>query len=395
MPTITLSDAARVQCVDTWRVSGWKLNMRNIVLAIAVPALAVADDQAQKLIDTIVALQAPLEDFRCEFEGIVHVASQTEPGSDVALRERHDAFSGMFLWRKDGDFWCDSFHEDAQAPRKIERMTVVVRNRDDHAEEHRRFDDAIEGQRMFGSPSIFRTRLDLEGPQGLLLLEDLRDQPPNEVHTVSVRDDQIDGRALKVLEIRVKGINRLLRRYWIDLGRNGHVVRLEVYWTGERLRLRRDIKLAKFGLAGAQIWMPVSAEQVTYFPPSASETGESQPESNATISIVNGTTAFNSNLDAKKFAIDYRAGKPSSASARRRSDQFDRQTLASERIDAAAQKARKTLPAEEAREDPRPKADILPESQSTLRYVIYGLGVVAVIALLRVWARRRLRERDL
>ena len=369
--------------------------MRFIVLAVAVSALAVADDQARKLIDTIVALQAPLEDFRCEFEGIVRVASQTAPGSDVAVREQHDAFSGMFLWRKDGDFWCDSFHEDAQAPRKIERRTMVVRSRDHHAEEHRRFNDAVDGERTFGSPGIFRTRLELEGPQGLLLLEDLRDQPPNETHTVSARDDQIDGRALKVLEIRAKDINRLLRRYWIDLGRNGHVVRLEAYWTGERLWLRRDIKLAKFGLAGAQIWMPVSAEQVTYSPPSASETGESQPELNTTISILNGTTAFNANLDAKDFAIDYRAGKPISPSGRRQSDQFDRQTLAAGRIDAAVQKAPKDLPAQEPHEDPGPKADILPESRSGLRYVAYGFGVAAVIAFLRLRARRRLRERDL
>jgi len=369
--------------------------MRFIVLAVAVSALAAADDQAQKLIDAIVALQAPLEDFRCEFEGIVHVAPQAAPGSDVAVRERHVAFSGMFLWRKGGDFWCDSFHEDAQAPRKIERRTMVVRSRDGHAEEHRRFDDAVEGQRTIGSPGIFRTRLDFEGPQGLLLLEDLRDRPPDEARTVSVRDDQIDGRALKVLEVRVKDIDKLLRRYWIDLGRNGHVVRLEAYWTGERLRLRRDIKLARFGLAGAQIWMPVSAEQVTYSPPTASETGENQPESNATISMLDGTTAFNANLDAKNFAIDYRAGKPISASGRRRSDQFDRQTLAAERINAAAQKAPKELPAQEAHEDPAPKADILPESQSSPLFVAFGFGVVAVIAFLRVWARRRRRERDL
>ncbi len=112
--------------------------MRFIVLAVEVWALGVADDQAQKLIDTIVALQAPLEDFRCEFEGIVRVASETAPGSDVVVSELHDAFSGMFLWRKDGDFWCDSFHEGAQAPRRIERRTMVARSRDHHAEEHRR-----------------------------------------------------------------------------------------------------------------------------------------------------------------------------------------------------------------------------------------------------------------
>jgi hypothetical protein len=368
--------------------------MHLIVLSLAFTVIAVADDQTKKLIDTIDSLRAPLKDFRCEFEGTARTASGTAVGSEKATEERHDSFSGTFLWRKDGDFWWDSFYEDTQASRLIERRTMVVRSRERRAEEHRRFNDVVDGQRSFGSPSIFRTRLNLDGPQGLFLFDDLRDEAADEIHTASLQDDRIDGRALKVLEIRVKDINQLLRRYWIDLGRNGHVVRLEVYWTGERLRLRRDIKLAKFGLAGAQIWMPVSAEQVTYSPPTASESGESQPESNATISMLNGTTAFNANLDAKNFAIDYRAGKPISASGRRRSDQFDRQTLAAERIDAAAQKARKDLP-EEAHEDPGPKADILPESQSGLRYVAYGFGVVAVIAFLRVWARRRLRERDL
>jgi hypothetical protein len=371
--------------------------MRLIVLAVTVSALAAADKEVQTLIDTIVALQAPLEDFRCEFEGTVDVASQTAPRSDVVGKERQDAFSGMFLWRKDGDFWCDSFHEGVQDPRKVERRTMVVHGRDELAEEHRRFNDAVEGQRRFGSPSIFRSRLDLEGPQGLFLLHDLRDQARDKAHTVSVRDDQIDGRALKVLEIRVKDINQLVRRYWIELGRNGHVVRLEAYWKGERLRLRRDIKLAKFELAGAEIWMPVSGEQVTYSPPSAIETGESQQASNTTISILNGTTAFNANLDAKNFAIDNSAGKPSSVIGRRRSDQFDRQTLAAQRINAATEKARANLPAQEADEDPvpKPKTDIVPKSQLERRYVEYGLGVVAAIALLRVWARRRIRGRDL
>ena len=212
---------------------------------------------------------------------------------------------------------------------------------------------------------------------------------------MSVRDDQIDGRVLKVLEIRVKDIDQLLRRYWIDMGRDGHVVRFEAYWTGERLWLRRDIKLAQFGLAGAQIWMPISAEQVTYSPPSASETGESQPESNVTILILNGTMAFNAGLDAKNFAIGYRAVKPNSASGRRRSDQFDRQTQAAERIDAVIQKAPKDMLAQEVQEDPVPQADIRSESQFGLRYVAYGLAVVAIVTFINVRTRRRSRRRDL
>jgi hypothetical protein len=181
-----------------------------------------------------------------------------------------------------------------------------------------------------------------------------------------------------------------LRRYWIDLGRNGHVVRFEAYWNGERLLLRRDIKLAKFELAGAQIWMPVSAEQVTYSPPTASETGESQPESIATISIVDGTMAFNVGLDVKNFAIDYRAGPPISASGRRRSDRFDQQTLTAKRFEAAAQKAGNDLHAQDAEQDQVHDAVIRPESQLELRFVAFGLTVVAIIAFGSVWTRRRL-----
>ncbi len=371
------------------------LTMRFIVVSIALSVVAVAGDQAQKLFDLIDSLQAPLADFRCEFEGTVRIASQAPPGSDGAKEDRNDSFSGVFLWKKDGGFWCDSFHENARPHQNIERRTVVVRNQENHAEQHRRFNDAVDGQRTFGSPSILRTRPTLEGPQSLLLLEDLRDEATNETHTVSVRDDQIDGRALKALEIRVKDIDQLLRRYWIDMGRNGHVVRFEAYWTDERLWLRRDIKLAQFGVAGAQIWMPISAEQVTYSPPSASETGESQPESIVTISILNGTTTFNGGLEAKNFAIGYRAEKPNSESVRRRSDQFDRQTQAAESIDAVMRKAPEHLLAQEVQEVPVPTADIRPESQFELRYVAYGLAVVAVIVVISVRTRRRLRGRVL
>jgi hypothetical protein len=364
--------------------------MRLIVLSLAFTAIAVADDQAQKLIDTIDSLRSPLEDFQCEVEGTVRFASETSMGSQIATEELRDSFSGTFLWRKDGDFWYDSFHEDIRARRKIERRTVVVRSRERHAEEHRRFNDAVNGQQTFGSPSIFRTRLGLEGPWDLLLLDDLRDQTADETHTASLHDDRIDGRALKVLEIRFKDINQLLRRYWIDLGHNGHVVRFEAYWNGERLRLRRDIKLAKFGLAGAEIWMPVSAEQITYSAPTASETGKSQPESSATISILDGTMAFNVGLHAKNFAIDYRAGKPTSASGRRRSDQYDQQTLAAKTIDGAAQKARNDpIAPREPEQEPGRDVVARPASQFEIRYVAFALTIVAIIAFGSVWTRRR------
>jgi hypothetical protein len=136
--------------------------------------------------------------------------------------------------------------------------------------------------------------------------------------------------------------------------------------------------------------MPVSAEQITYSPPSASETGESRPETSTSISIVDGTTKFNAGLDAKTFVIGFRTGKPTSASGRRRSDQYDRQTLAAKKIDAATQKAGNNLLAPEAEPVPIPDAVIQPASQVELRYVALALIAVAIIAFNSVRARRRL-----
>ena len=137
--------------------------------------------------------------------------------------------------------------------------------------------------------------------------------------------------------------------------------------------------------------MPVSAEQITYSPPSASETGESLPETIATISILGSSMVINSGLDAKNFVAGYRTGKPISAGGRRRSDQYDRQTLAATTIDAAVQKGLNDLPAQEAEQDPGRDIVIRPERHLEIRYFAYGLGVLAIVALGRAWLRRRLR----
>lgn len=94
---------------------------------------------------------------------------------------------------------------------------------------------------------------------------------------------------------------------------------------------------------------------------------------------------------AKTFAIGYTTAKPSSASGRRRSDQFDRQTVAAKTIDDAAQKAGNNLLAEEAEPGPNLDVVIQPAGQFELRYVAFGLIVVAIIAFNSVRIRRRLR----
>ena len=86
-------------------------------------------------------------------------------------------------------------------------------------------------------------------------------------YETSVSDDSIEGRPLKVLNVSLKFTDRpsiLIGRYWIDLRRNGHVVRTEGYQHGTAMSGRQNIQLASFIVGNTEFWMPVSGENIGY-----------------------------------------------------------------------------------------------------------------------------------
>ena len=54
----------------------------------------------------------------------------------------------------------------------------------------------------------------------------------------------------------------LLAKYFIDLQRNGHVVRVEHYTAKNALASWLDVSLASFKVGDAVVWMPVSGQSV-------------------------------------------------------------------------------------------------------------------------------------
>ena len=79
-----------------------KITMHFILLAVAVAvsALAVADDQAQKLIDTIVALQRRSKIFGANSRGSYASRHRPNRAPMPPSESSQDAFSGTFIWRK-------------------------------------------------------------------------------------------------------------------------------------------------------------------------------------------------------------------------------------------------------------------------------------------------------
>ena len=65
----------------------------------------------------------------------------------------YESFSGMFIWRRDGDTRNDCFHQRA-GDSTIVRETLVVRPRDNQAEQYRRLNDAPIGYSVIQSPKL-------------------------------------------------------------------------------------------------------------------------------------------------------------------------------------------------------------------------------------------------
>ena len=118
-------------------------------------------------------------------------------------------------------------------------------------------------------------------------------------------------------------------RYWIDLHRNGHVVRQEEYLPPLGMASRLDITLGSFKVGGAQVWMPVSGETTGYTALLDKKAViMDQPQSIEKIYVVGGTMEFNKHPKPEVFTIKYKPGTPVSDALRKLNYEFGQQKVA-------------------------------------------------------------------
>lgn len=163
-----------------------------LILLPAVPGEdGRADDGARRLVDAVEALQLPVEDFRCEFEGSVRHMGEDAETQKLGEDGLYETFSGTFVWKRGGDTYCDTLRQ-AAGDNRILRETLVVRAREGQAELYERPNDAPLGYTVIKSPrevNSWRPTC----PGWIFLIDRIKRERGDKRFDLSVRDDKVDG----------------------------------------------------------------------------------------------------------------------------------------------------------------------------------------------------------
>src|SRR5262249_22134122 len=162
----------------------------------------------------IEALQHLIEDFQCEYEGIIRFKGKVAEYEKVGEDGLFDSFSGIFIWKRGGDTHSESLHRRG-SDGQIARESLVVRMAERKAEQYHRLNDAPLGYAVIKNPKEANS-WDPSCLGYIFLIDKIKRDVADEYLEASVSDDQIDGRPLKVLSLALKGVpGSLISRYWI------------------------------------------------------------------------------------------------------------------------------------------------------------------------------------
>ncbi len=366
--------------------------MLHVIVSVLVAVLPGADDvarhDAQLLVHTIEALQQPIEDFQCEYEGTRRVKAKQADQLKVAEDAVADSYSGLFIWRRSGDTHIESLHR-LQPDDTIVRETIVVRMGQQQAERYVRLNDAPLGLTLIRKPKDVPTWISSVGT--MFMIGQLRQQVADTDLDPSVTADELDGQPLKVLNFALTGVpNSLLARYWVDLSRNGQVVQLESYGGGGKLSRKLVVKLAAFKVGNAEVWMPVSAEDVGY---AALVDGKpvvmKVPQAVEKLYVVDGTLEFNKHPRDEVFTIKYKPGTPVSDSLRKLQYEFGQQKIGANPTKAEAESMLK----EQLAKADEQKSELVVASASEgfawSTWLAWGFGALVVISLIALTIQRQ------
>ena len=188
----------------------------------------------------------------------------------------------------------------------------------------------------------------------------------------------------------MKGIpESLLFRYWVDLRRNGHVVRQETYSRGEVMDSRLDITLAPFRVGSSEVWMPVSGESRGYASWVDKKLVHSkQPTVLTSIYVVGRTFEFNKHPGRDVFTIKYRPGTPISDNLRKLTYEFGQQKVGTKPTKADAEKMLNAQLAEAEKQ--KAELVVVPPSQSFdwTSWAAWGMGAVVLAASAVLWMQK-------
>lgn len=384
--------------------------MSFLVFAAVMVGFAGGDDrfkddptrkEAEQFIETVEALQQPVDDFRCEFEGTIRRNRMAAKLDKIKIDAEglYEAYNGIFIWRRRGDIYMDTYRRSVPF-NTISRQTVAVRLVDGKAEQYNRSNDGTSSTAIFNSPMefILTTR---SFPLYLFSIVYLRHGTLMPETDYWFEDSQIDGRPLRVLNVGLgsRYPRSVFDRYWVDLKRTGQVHRRECFDPEKGRNRKRErtvqsnIKLASFQVDGKEIWMPVSGEE-QYYSIKNPDTGkfvnrEYDPWQIDTIHIVDGTMEINKHPGPEVFTIKYKPGTRISDNLRKVQYEYGQQKVPASLTKAGAEK----LLNEQLVAADEQKATLVvaptAEDSAWTTWMAWGFGGLVAITSVLLWLQRR------
>jgi hypothetical protein len=355
-----------------------------------------ATSDVRTLIDTIESLQRPVEDFRCEFEGTMHVNRVKGDGwenSKLGEGGLLESFGGAFIWKRGGDIHSETLIRRG-SDNRIKLVSVVVRMKQNQAEQYESSNDGALYPRKIGSPAEVR-KVVTRDLGSIFLLDSIKKDAANKALELSVTDGQLDGRPLKVVNVALKMMggkspSQLGRRYWVDLQKGGHVVRQEWYQREKVMSARLDVELGQFKLGDSEVWMPKSGTSMSYAALVDKEVViAKEPCVIERIHVLDPTMQFNLHSGPEVVTSKYKPGTPISDSLRKLIYEYGQQKLAKEPTKAEIEKTLRERVADAQKQN---KELVVASSaggfdRTILVASIFG-GLAAVLSIF-LWNQRR------
>ncbi len=286
-----------------------------------------SSNDVTRLIDTIESLQSELKDFTCEFEGtLVFTQAAKKKKNGLGEDGLKEAFSGTFVWQAGGNTLSDTLHREYPS-KKLRRHTLVVRMNEGKAEEYNRLNDAPLGFSVTDDPK--RVNSFQSGCFGKIFLIDLLKRLAlDENLEANVRDEVLDGRSMSLLTFVPKSApDTPLYKFWIDLHRNGHVVREESFFGKERGSYI-DIELQQFQVGNTNFWMPTRGSSYSFGTiVGGKAVAVNDPTVIEVLYLVAGTLRVNQEPNQSVFRVNYKIGTPISDNLRKLKTEFGQQTI--------------------------------------------------------------------
>lgn len=383
--------------------------MRTLISLAILGVSTTSNDAASdfpSLVAVMQALQAPMKDFRCEFEG--EDFYRGERAEVEAKRLGADGlaqtFGGVFVWQRDGDRRVDVFTRGALS-NHIMREIIVVHLRDKKMERSHQVNDGSIGN--VDIEPLAMTTVNTASYFGELLpLDQLKGALDRDNREMTVTDDEIDGRPLKLLTVYLKFEGRpniLVRRYWIDLSRSGQAVRIDSYFQGA-LASQWDIVLKSFRVGDADIWMPISGEFKNYAggmtavakAPLAERAPTmlrslkvlKEPTLLRSVRVIAGTMEFNKKPNPSMFKLKHKPGTPISDQIRKLNYQFGQKQTSNRPTRSESEKMLQEQIAE-AEEQRRELVAVSREGIDWWTWSVAGLAATLSASLAVLWFQRR------